>query len=62
VHLISVPPGDAAALAEAIRALAASRAERERLAAAGGAYVRAAFNSRRIAERLYEILRAERLL
>jgi len=39
-----VPPGDAAALADAIRqALRASAAERERMAAAGQAHVRANF-------------------
>ena len=39
-----VPPGDAAALADAIRqALGASEAERARMAAAGQAHVRANF-------------------
>lgn len=62
MHLVAVPPGNAAALADAVRTLAANRPARERLAAAGGAYVRREFNSRRIAERLHAILRTEKLL
>jgi len=62
VHLTMVPPGDAPALARAIESLAHDRAGRERLARAGGSYVRAEFNSKRIAERLFEILAKGRFL
>jgi len=59
-HLITVPPGDAPALARAIGALMRDRGMMRRLGEAGGAYVRAEFNSRRIAERLFEILGGEK--
>ena len=59
-HLITVPPGDAPALARAIEALMRDRGMMRRLAEAGGAYVRAEVNSRRIAERLFEILEGEK--
>ena len=62
LHLVTVPAGDAAALARAIESMARDRAARERLAKTGGSYVRAQFNSKRIAERLFEILVRERLL
>jgi len=62
VHLMTVPPGDAPALAGAIRALIADRASRRRLAESGGSYVRAEFNSKRIAQRLRAILEGERFL
>ncbi len=62
VHLDTVPPGDARALARAIELLAQDRATRERLARTGGAYVRAEFNSKRIAERLLGILTGEHFL
>jgi len=60
VHLITVPPGDAPALARAIESLMRDRASMRRLGEAGGAYVRAEFNSKRIAERLFEILEGEK--
>jgi len=61
VHLLAVPPGDARALAAAIELLAADAPMRRRLSEAGGSFVRAQFNSRRIAERLSTILREEGL-
>jgi glycosyltransferase involved in cell wall biosynthesis len=59
VHLIAVPPGDAPALARAIASLAADRPARERLAAAGGTLVRAELNSKRVAEKLFDIIAKE---
>lgn len=59
VHLVTVPPGDPRALARAIGSLMGDRGLMNRLAVAGSAYVRAEFNSRRIAERLLEILGGE---
>jgi glycosyltransferase involved in cell wall biosynthesis len=60
VHLITVPPGDPHALSCAIESLMRDRALMHRLAEAGSAYVRAEFNSRRIAERLLAILEGEK--
>jgi len=62
VHLATVPAGDARALAGAVETLMKDRVMRRRLAEAGGSYVRAQFNSKRIAGRLYEILRGEGFL
>jgi glycosyltransferase involved in cell wall biosynthesis len=62
VHLETVPPGDAGALAGAISSLMRDRAAMRRIAAAGGLCVRTEFNSRRIAERLLAILEGERFL
>jgi glycosyltransferase involved in cell wall biosynthesis len=62
VHLLSVPAGDGRALARAIESLANDRAARESLAMRGGAYVRAEFNSKRIGERLFDILAEKRFL
>jgi glycosyltransferase involved in cell wall biosynthesis len=60
VHLATVPAGDARSLAGVLEKLAADRAFGRELAETGGAYVRAEFNSRRIAERLLGILEEER--
>jgi glycosyltransferase involved in cell wall biosynthesis len=62
VHLVTVPPGDADALAGAIVSLMRDRSMMRRLAASGGSYVRSEFNSKRIAERLFAILEGERFL
>ncbi|MGD1047271.1 MAG: glycosyltransferase family 4 protein [Candidatus Krumholzibacteriaceae bacterium] len=62
VHLETVPPGDARALAGAISSLMADRPAMRRIAAAAGSYVRAEFDSRRIAGRLRAILEGERFL
>ncbi|MDD4856656.1 MAG: glycosyltransferase family 4 protein [Candidatus Krumholzibacteria bacterium] len=62
VHLDTVPPGDASALAGAIASLMRDPARMRRLADAGGSYVRSEFNSRRIAEKLFAILEEERFL
>jgi glycosyltransferase involved in cell wall biosynthesis len=56
-HLLTVPAGDPRALADAIELLIADGATRRRLARDGGAFVRAQFNSRRIAERFLTMLR-----
>lgn len=56
VHLLSVPPGDADALAAAITRLRSDAPLRVRLAGAGGAFTRAEFSSRRIGEKLAAIL------
>lgn len=62
VHLLSVPPGDAAALAAAITRLRGDAPLRRRLAGAGGSFARAEFNSRRIAEKLAAIFEEAGLL
>ncbi len=62
VHLLMVPPGDAPALAAALGRLRSDARLRRALAAAGGSYARAEFNSTRIAERLAAILEEAKLL
>jgi glycosyltransferase involved in cell wall biosynthesis len=61
IHLLTVPPGDAPALARAIESLTNDRPAALRLAETGGSYVRSEFNSKRIAERLFDILEEEGL-
>jgi glycosyltransferase involved in cell wall biosynthesis len=56
-HLLAVPAGDAHALAAAIARLAADATLREALGRAGGAYVRAEFNTARIGERCAALFR-----
>jgi len=56
VHLLTVPPGDARALAHAIEALRKDPGQRRQIASQGGSYVRSRFSSLRIAERLATIL------
>jgi len=55
-HLLTVPQGDHRALADALRALGSDRALRLRLSEAGGTHVRSRFNSKSIAERLFNII------
>ncbi len=55
-HLMTVPPGDAEALAAAIRALESDRGLRFHLADTGGSYVRSTFDSASIAGRLHDII------
>lgn len=57
VHLVMVPPGDANALARAIVSLMEDRSMMRHLADSGCSYVRSEFNPKRIAERLFDILR-----
>lgn len=61
-HLLTVPPGNPAALARSLKTLLSSDELRRRLAESGGALVRGRFNSTAIAGRLEKILREERLL
>ena len=53
-----VRPGDAAAMAEAIRGLAANPARAQEMGLRGQRYVKLHFNREKIAERLLEILRS----
>ncbi len=57
IHLFTVPPGDARALAAAIERLAGDAALRESLAGAGGAHVRAEYGPGRIGERCVALLK-----
>jgi glycosyltransferase involved in cell wall biosynthesis len=56
-HLATVPPGDANALADAIRMLGDDVELRGNIAAVGCRYVRGEFNSIRVAERLVKMFR-----
>ncbi|MBN1165268.1 MAG: glycosyltransferase [Candidatus Krumholzibacteriota bacterium] len=56
-HLLTVPPGDPTALAEALRILRDDAELRKGLAREGGVLVREEYNPRRVAERLIGLLR-----
>jgi glycosyltransferase involved in cell wall biosynthesis len=62
IHLVTVPAGNANALARAIVSLMKNRSLMQRLGGTGCSYVRSEFNSKRIAERLLAILEGERFL